>query len=57
MLFTQLLMKVGMLQESGTVPMAVHKVLVKQLPQDPQPEDRDPSQEKKQNCVSVKSKG
>ena len=56
MLFSQFLMKAGMLRETGTVPVAVRKVLVRQLPQDPQPEGRDPSQQEKQNHVCVKSK-
>lgn len=56
MLFSKFLMTAGVLQETGTVPVAVRKVLVRQSPQDPQPGGRDPSQEEKQNCACVKSK-
>lgn len=56
MLFLLFLMKAGMLRETGIVPVAIGKVLVRQFPQDPQPEGRDPSQEEKQNHVCVKSK-
>lgn len=37
MLFSQFSLKAGMLRETGLVPLAAHKVLVRHLPQHRQP--------------------
>lgn len=56
LLFPQFLMRAGMLQQTVLGPMAVCTVLVWQLPQEPQLQGWDPSQQEKQNRVCVKSK-
>lgn len=54
-MFSQFLMKAGMLRETGTVPVAVREAPVRQTPRDPQPGGRDPSPEENQkSCLCQK---